>query len=154
MFNIDKAYQLKKERNWEYVYWCIDLHNTIIKTLYTNGLGYEKIKNPEFFPCAEEVLQYLTNKKDVVLILWTSSHQNEIENIDRLLKEHGIRFDHFNNNPIEQNNGWSVFDTGKFYFNILLDDKAGFDGNTDWIKIKEELIRIGEWEYDQQKNNR
>jgi hypothetical protein len=63
------------------------------------------------------------------------------------LASHGIHVDHYNCNPDEKNTPYADFSL-KPYFNILIDDKAGFDPNTDWDGIRKTLIRIGLWATD------
>ena len=47
------------------------------------------------------------------------------------LSEYNIKIDFFNNNPEAKNTEYGDF-TVKPYYNILLDDKAGFDPEEDW----------------------
>ena len=53
---------------------------------------------------------------------------------------HDIYSWEFNFNPTIENTQTGCFDD-KFYFSILLDDKAGFDPDTDWKLIYEYLKR-------------
>lgn len=135
-FNVERAFKMKAERGWDTIYVAIDLHATIIQP-YRDRI--------EFYPGAIEVLNWFNARKDFKIILWTSSHVADVAIFRQLAeKEHGIKFDYVNENPLERNSKLACFDE-KFYFNILLDDKAGFDGETDWLRIKEALIAIGEW---------
>ena len=140
VFNIERAFAQKKSRNWDKLFVCVDLHDCIIKGTYTlNNEGRE------LYPHAQEVLQWFSRRPDVVLILWTSSYKRPIREIVEWLRANRIVFQFVNENPLCPDTQLCSF-RQKFYFNILLDDKAGFDGETDWLLIKEELIRIGEWE--------
>lgn len=139
VFNIEKAFRKKKDKGWDYLYWAIDLHDTIIKGRYTRMND-----NPEFYPYAKDVLQNLSNRTDTKLILWTSSHNKPIDDILKWFESQNIHFDFINSNLDCQSNNVQNFEK-KFYFNILLDDKAGWSGDTDWKIVREELIRIGEW---------
>lgn len=80
----------------------------------------------------------------MVPILFTSSHKDAIDRQVSLLPHFGIWFKYINENPECPSTELCNFDS-KFYFNILLDDKAGFVGDTDWLIIQHELKRIGEW---------
>ena len=51
---------------------------------------------------------------------------------------HDIYSWEFNFNPAIENTKTSCFDD-KFYFSVLLDDKAGFDPDTDWKLIYDYL---------------
>ncbi len=141
IFNIERAFKQKKERNWEKLYFCVDLHETVLEGKYNKfNIG------ANLYPYAQEVLTYLYSRKDIVLILWTSSHDDAIKEIaQRLDTEYGIKFHYINENPEVSNTELCDF-SKKFYFNVLLDDKAGFSGEDgDWKLIRDELIKIGEW---------
>ena len=135
LFNIERTFQLKKERGWDTLYVAVDLHGTLVKPYH------DKI---EFYDYAPDVISWFNNRPDFKVILWTSSHPKEIAEFLKLAEEFCLRFDFVNENPLEKNRGFACFDQ-KFYFNILLDDKAGFVGETDWPLIISELKRIGEW---------
>ena len=98
---IQRAYDYAAKKGWDRIYICIDIHDTMIKANYKHG----QIPT-EFYPHAIEVLQHLTERPDVKLILYTCSHPHEIEEYTVLFKSH-----------------------------VLLDDKAGFQPH-DWLGIK------------------
>jgi phosphoserine phosphatase len=127
---------MKDERNWDTLYVATDLHSTIIKPYYNDTI--------EFYPDSIEVIKWFNSRLDFQVILWTSSYEPEITVFLIEAYKKGIRFDFVNSNPLEQNSKKGCF-TRKFYFNILLEDRAGFVGETDWTLIKNELIRLGEW---------
>ena len=106
---------MKAERGWDRLYVAIDLHATLIKPFQDTM---------EFYPCAVEVMKWFNSRPDFRVILWTSSYHQEIRSFVRVLVENGICIDYVNNNSTEKNSKWACFDN-KFYFNILLDDKAG-----------------------------
>jgi hypothetical protein len=120
----------------------IDLHGTIIPggKSTTDQNDYQ-----EFYPDAKEVLQWATGRKDIFLILWTSTPMSRMDDVLVWLSKHGIVFDFINGNPHAKDTPRSCFDK-KPYFNILLDDRAGFEPETDWTAIKNELIAIGQWD--------
>jgi hypothetical protein len=121
------AHSFKKE--WYETYWAIDLHGTIIKSTY-------KGTEVEYYPYAKPTLQLLSQRKDIKMILWTSSFPGEILEYLKRLEEDGIVFDHVNENPgISSKNGNFGYYSDKFYFNVLIDDKAGFDPNIEWFFI-------------------
>lgn len=135
IFNIERSFQLKAAREWDTLYVAIDLHGTVIPPYH---------HTIEFYPGAIEVLKWFNKRKDFKIILWTSSWWQETELFLMKAKKEGVHFDFVNENPLEKNRGHACFDR-KFYMNIILDDKAGFVGETDWALVKAELIRIGEW---------
>lgn len=126
---IDFMFKHAFEKQWYETYWAIDLHGTIIKPTY-------KGTEMEYYPMAKETLQLLTKRDDIKLILWTSSFPNEIEEYLEGFKKDNIIFNSINANPgISSKNGNFGYYEDKFYFNILLDDKAGFDPIHGWEMI-------------------
>lgn len=136
-FNIERAFKKGKERGYSSLYFAIDLHDVIIPGTYTRNN-----EGKAFYPDAKEVLQWIS--KHHKIILWTSSHGGPIGQIIDWLSVNGIGVDYINENPDFKNSELNDF-SKKFAFDILLDDKAGFDGKTDWTLIKNKLIEIGEW---------
>ena len=133
---------MKKIKGWPEVYFCVDLHGTIIPS----GKDSKDKTDPHvFYPYAKEVLQWLSARKDILMILWTSTPTERIPPVWQWLTDNGIFFDYLNGNPHAKNTPRSCFDK-KFYFSVLLDDRAGFEPETDWKLVKNELIAIGEWD--------
>jgi hypothetical protein len=117
----EKAFERKKERGWKHIYVFVDIHDTIFLS------DYGKEKNFEYYKYSKRTLQLLSNKPDVILGLYTSSHPKDII---EYLKD-GIYFQLNGDNPMEKNSDYACFDK-KPYFNVLLDDKAGFEPEKDW----------------------
>jgi hypothetical protein len=140
--SIKSAFRRANEKNWPTVYFAIDIHDTIVKGNY----NADEIPT-EFFPDAEKTLQTLTKRQDIKLILYTCSHPNEIEQYQEFFKSKGIIFDYVNCNPevTTEIGGYGNYDN-KFYFNVLLDDKAGFDALNDW-PIIESLVTLEQQPY-------
>ena len=133
--SIERAYSLLQERSWDTIYWAIDLHGTCIKSDYVSG-KYEWINED-----AKNCMQLLNNLRDVNhdIIIWSSIYQEESEKVFRWMESEGIgNLIDFNNNGCEMNTRTGCFNK-KFYFSVLLDDKAGFDPDTDWKLIYEYL---------------
>lgn len=127
---IENCLRNGKERGWEKTYWAFDIHGTILKPTYKpNDISRE------FYPDAIEVMQWLGNRKDIIKILYTCSYPHEIDQYIEHFKGHKIFFDYINENPDVADGGYGYY-KDKFYFNVVLDDKAGFDGNSDWTEIK------------------
>jgi hypothetical protein len=77
----------------------------------------------------------LHKRSDTVLILWTSSYEKYVDSVRKKLQDnYGIKFDYFNENPECINTKTGCFDN-KFYYNVLIDDKAGFNPESDWLEI-------------------
>ncbi|MGD1845624.1 MAG: hypothetical protein ACFB10_09555 [Salibacteraceae bacterium] len=92
----------------------------------------------EFYPEALETLQMISQRADICRILYTSSRPEEIKHYLQYFKDHGIHFDYSNQNPEVPSLGYGYFEE-KFYFNVLFDDKAGFDPYEDWKLVRELL---------------
>lgn len=136
MFNIENSWKRKTQKGYDYWYWCIDMHGTLFENNYVQG----SFGGNMFEECIAP-LRFLSNRKDVKLILWTSSHPNVIENARMFLLKRGIFFDFVNENPDIGNDALCDFGR-KFYFDVLLDDKAGFEPKVHWPLIQEKLEKM------------
>lgn len=126
---IKKMFLNSFKKEYFETYWAIDLHGTIIRSTYK---GVEMI----YYPYAKETLQILTKRKDIKLILWTSSFPDEITQYVANFTKDEIIFDAINENPgISSKNGNFGFYEKKFYFNVLIDDKSSFDPETEWKQV-------------------
>ena len=121
-------FEYKEKRGWDKTYWFFDIHGTILKPNYTYGNTPK-----DFYPYAKETLQFLSKLPDVCMILYTCSHPHEIEEYVKLFEENGIKFEYVNDNPevVTDVNGYGCYDK-KPYVNVLFEDKAGFDPETEW----------------------
>lgn len=128
-----KAYTDKISRGWEYLYFLIDIHGTIAASTYT---GVSK----EYIPEAIKCLQYLSSLPEIKLIFWSSCYLPDQQEYVSDMTKFGIRIDYFNKNPESQNTLTGCFDQ-KFYFNVGLDDKFGFNPKTDF-KIVESSVEL------------
>ena len=140
--SFDRAFARMRRRNWEHIYVLVDIHDTIFKACY-----HEKEEH-KWYPFAKEVLQLMSYATNIKLILWTSSYREVVEkDYGEVFKENKIKFDYINTNPETVNNELSCFDE-KTYFNVGIDDKFGFDAETDWESVYNylvEAIRLGKF---------
>jgi hypothetical protein len=127
---IQHVHKQKIERKWQKLYWAIDMHDTIITGTYNRFNDGAVI-----YPYAKETLDYLFNSPDHYTILWTSSYMTSIQDV---VQRFDLNFNGINCNPECPNTTLCDFQS-KFYFNFVLDDKAGFDGTKDWREIYEAL---------------
>jgi hypothetical protein len=134
---IRSAFRKMKERGWTTMYWAIDVHDTILPGKYASDQEYEP-----YAGCVE-VLKWLSDNPCMRIIIFTSSSLADYEKLKEwMLNRHGIRFDYLNENPECPNTDYADF-SGKFYFNVLIDDKAGFDPATGWREISRTLMELG-----------
>lgn len=117
-----------KEKKWDCIYFAVDAHGTFIKSTYKQD------KEFAYYPGAEETLKLISQRDDIKLILWTCSHPAYIESLFEDCVGRHIYFDYINENPEVETNELSNFEQ-KFYFDVVLDDKGGFDPETDWLKL-------------------
>lgn len=140
---ISLAFAEKRKKNWEKLYFLVDLHGTVVrgydkKDLYNKPLVY--------YPGARETLREMSGRKDIHLILWTGTKREEAVAIMENMKCDGIVFDNLNENP-------EVGDTDRYcasekvYFNVGLDDRFGFDAEAgDWKLVMVALLDNPEFE--------
>lgn len=130
---ITNAVQMAYSRKWDTLYWCVDVHGTVVVP------NWVKDSIPlDCYPLALAALKKMKNfnKFRNVLILSTSSHPKEIGQYMEFFLEHGVEFDYVNCNPeVATDKGDFGYYEDKYYFNIMLEDKAGFDPYNDWQAI-------------------
>lgn len=125
---LEKAYNSAIIKGWDKIYIAVDIHDTIV---YGNYIA--DVLPTEFLFGAKETLKYLSKRPDVCLILYTCSHPGEIVKYQEFFAKRDINFQYVNCNPEVPNNALGCY-TDKLYFNLLLDDKAGFIED-DWYTI-------------------
>jgi hypothetical protein len=133
---IHSQFEIAKKRGWDRTYWAIDLHGTVIKPNYRD----DELPT-EYYPGALEAMQLLTVRSDIRVIMYTCSWPKEIERYLEKFGNDDIRFDYVNANPEVKSEGYGHYEN-KPYFNVLLDDKAGFDPDLHWTDILRALPGI------------
>ncbi len=128
---IKNCLSLAAKKGWDKTYWAFDIHGTILLPTFKTG-----VVSTEFYPYAKEAMQLLSKRDDIVRILYTCSHPHEIVEYLHYFTAHGIHFHHVNDNPDVCTGAYGFYDH-KFYFNVLFEDKAGFDPLTDWKDVYE-----------------
>ena len=127
---IERQYEKQMKRKWYETYWMIDMHGVIIYPDHKDTMTPLK-----FYGFALDALTLLTDRPDIRMILYTCSHPKQIEYYTKRLDEVGIVFDYINVNPeIVTNIDYGCYDE-KPYFDVYLDDKAGFDAESEWWGI-------------------
>lgn len=119
-----------KAKEWDTLYVAIDWHDTITESTYDASTALK------FYPEAIKALQLLSFIPEFKLILFTSSFDQKTNELIKVLKSHNIKIDYVNANPEVENTKFGDF-RQKFYYNLLLDDKAGFQPEMDWGYIIE-----------------
>ena len=130
---IQKTFDVSFKKEWYDTYWAFDLHGTILIPSY--DLNEEGMV---FYPYAKEALKLISKRDDIRMILYTCSYPKEIKKYLNFFAKAGIFFEHVNSNPgISSNMGNFGYYEDKFYFNVLFEDKAGFDPMKEWKEIFE-----------------
>ena len=124
---VKKAFALVSPK-YPLIYWNVDLHGVCFQSNYANS-EYLWI-NDDCIKCLQEI----SNNHISRLILWSSCHIQEQIKIKEFMRKHDIHVDFFNENPLVENTHYADF-SKKYYFSILLDDKAGFEPDKDWFDI-------------------
>lgn len=128
---IDKMFKHAFKKEWFITYWAFDIHGTVLIPTFRKD-SYDS----DFYPYAKETLQLLSKRDDIVMIISTSSYPQEIEHYQKVFKENDIHFKYVNENPdIDSTKGNFGYYENKFYFNVLFEDKAAFDPETEWEQI-------------------
>lgn len=128
----ENAYERMYAKNWDRLYILIDIHGTVFKPSYHNEEKFE------FYPGAKECLKMFSEMNSIKLIMWTSSTPETINKFKEVFEQNSIHFDFINENPEVQalpTDPKSSDFSNKYYFNIGLDDKFGFEPNKDWEDI-------------------
>ena len=116
------------KRGWDKIYVFVDIHDTIFQSDYGRG------EEPKYYPMAKETLRYMSTHPKISLSIWSSTYPKDIAKYLEIFEKDEIFFDHINENTEEKNTTYACFDK-KPYFNILIDDKAGFDVKYDWDEL-------------------
>ena len=126
---IEKMFSHAEEKEWYETYWSFDLHGTISIPDYRKSS-----KEITYYPYAKETLQLISETRtDIIMIVYSSSYPDELKVYMDTFKKDNINFKYINENPeVEDAKGSFGYYEKKFYFNVLLDDKCGFNPETDW----------------------
>jgi len=124
-----RQYEVARKRGWDRMYWAVDLHGTLILPNYRD----DELPTT-YYAHGQETMGLLSARSDVVLIMYTCSWPKEIKQYLDVFRADGIEFDYVNKNPEVDSEGYGFYND-KPYFNVLLDDKAGFDPEQHWKEI-------------------
>lgn len=130
---IQKEFEKAESKGWTKIFVFVDLHECILKPDWEiTDLAHD------YYPEAKEMLQELSERDDICLVVWTCSHPFEITEYLINFEADDIHFDYVNENPEVRtdNRGHSNTERPKYgcydkkpYYNVLLDDKAGCTPN-------------------------
>jgi hypothetical protein len=129
---IQRAREKFVEHKWPKLYWAIDLHNTIIPSSRVKGTEVK-----EFYPFCKEALQEISKREDCCIILFTSTYNYQLSSqLIMWFRENDIKIGYVNQNPECESTQYADF-SQKFYYDVLIDDKAGFS-----VKLWKDIFRV------------
>jgi len=132
---LNNQINIMNERNWDRIYVAVDWHDTMMPATYSN----DDYGEYELYDSAEPVLKWMSDCPNIRLILFTSSHGDQKADLMyNVFHRYGISFDYHNGNPEVQNTDTGDF-SEKFYYNVLLDDKAGMNPLEDWVDLLDNI---------------
>ncbi len=117
--SIKKAYEQFEAREWNKIYIALDIHGTVADSDYHNT-------SKELYKTCIEPLQIISKLPEVTIILFSCAYEKDYGSYFELFNKNGIDVRYFNNNPEVDNTPTGCFDR-KFYYNIIFEDKAGFE---------------------------
>lgn len=136
MIPITKKYEeFYRNRRYDNLYIVVDIHGTIFRPTFKKE---EEVY--QYYPYAKQCLQELSKDPNVKLILWSGCYQDKFDMYIKHFWEDNINFDYINENPECKNSDYACFDK-KFYFDIGIDDKFGFDALNDWREFYPLIIK-------------
>lgn len=122
---IRNAFSRMQKQKRDRVYILVDIHGTVLKSNYQ---GMAK----DFYPLAKEALQAMSKDENFCLILWSCTPEDMMIKYLDFFKSNGILFDYCNENPEVQGRiDWADY-SKKLHYDIMVDDKAGFNPHVDW----------------------
>lgn len=123
------------DRNWDSIYVLVDVHGVMMEPNYK---GISTI----IYPQCLEPLRMLSKDKHVKLIMWTCSNADHLDLYWQMFRDQDVVFDYINKNPEvafkDSIGDYSV----KLYANVIMDDKAGFEPESDWAELLEYLQQL------------
>ncbi len=117
-----------KYKETDYMYVAVDIHETILKPTHSIEMS------TEFYKFAKRTLQFMSAHKRIKLIIYTSTLPDTTLKYHEFFKTHGINFDFINGNNEIPSPHYADFSL-KFFFNVLIEDKTGFDAENDWLPL-------------------
>jgi len=126
--SFEKAFARMEDQKWDKIYVLVDIHDTVFESDYSKTYEFKWIGE------SKTALHMLSDRHDVCLILWSGTHRKEIaDHYELEFVKNGIYFEYINENP--EVGDTEIYSKDKIYFNVGIDDKFGFEPETDWKKI-------------------
>lgn len=127
-----EMFEHAEKKEWYETYFFFDCHGVISQPDYR-----KTVKEINYYPYAKETLQFITKeRKDIIMVLFTSSYPDEVKMYIDTFEKDGIHFKYVNENPeiSDAKGSFGCYDK-KPYYNVIFEDKAGFRPLSDWKPI-------------------
>lgn len=129
--SIQDAFKRAEKQHWWKLYIAIDIHGVMFES--TSVVERQRI----FLPGALETLRYLSSRRDIEMFLFSCSHSKELWEVKDFLAKNNV-----NVAPMPDYTEISSMGRGNYllkpYYNLLLDDKGGFEAN-EWLAVLAEF---------------
>lgn len=138
---IKKRFEIASKRRWDKVIVAVDLHDTVMNSEKYNAAikNSQTVRHASKWAVYQQAilpLQMLTKRTDVKLVWYTGTDEKTLEIITSMLfAEYSIKFE-----GIAGGDEFELVHEGQSFenkpcFDILLEDKAGFDPEEDWKEV-------------------
>lgn len=139
----DAALERMQEKKWDCIYVMIDIHGTIFKPCYKEEEKFE------YYPYAKSTLKLMSDSDKIKIILWSSTKRTVMNSYFlAMLPEIYVDFINGNDDVQATKDDVETMDFSiKPYFNVGIDDKFGFEPETDWKELHNYLeIKLKQYE--------
>lgn len=131
----EKAWADAATKGYDHVVIAVDLHGTMVDSKVFNAApgNIEMKVQSSIFRSAVTALKLLSEHPSVTMFIYSGTKRRKLEQVlEELMSRYGIEIDI----DYSSDTQYSIQSfKNKPYFGILLDDKAGFDPDTDWDEI-------------------
>ena len=132
-----KSFEKAKVDLVDKFYIAINIENAIFKDPENNNMYCYPI---DPYKNALEILSKISKRDDIKIIFISNIDNYFISKIFHFLKKNGLESNYlFGENPEVTYANKKYFKPNNFYYNILLDERSGFNPTIDWVVLDEFL---------------
>jgi len=139
ILNLEESFKKAELDDVRQFYILINIENAVFKDVETTNY-YAYPIDP--YNGAIQTLQKLNSRKDIKIIFSSNMDNMLLSKMFHFLKNNGITNYYFNENSDVSNIGNKYYSSTNFYFNYQLDKRSGFEPETDWVSLGENLDTI------------
>lgn len=78
---LEKSFAQLEKKKWDRIFVAVDIHETVMEPTWSDTLS------SKFYPDAIDALKLMSERKDICLILWTSSNKENAQSYFDILKK-------------------------------------------------------------------